>query len=129
MVSNDSRVTGDVNPKTYTSFREFMEKNGLTESQALDRILTEYLGTALNSERSLHKQEAVRRKTAESALSPNTELGLTGQQLAAYLQCDPEQVARIRDYPDVLAEYTKDHDPKGKAWEYDSDSQRFFLLE
>ena len=127
MVPNDLRVTGDVNPKTYTSFREFMEKNGLTESQALDRILTEYFGTALDSKR-LHKQEAVRRKTAP-ALSPDTELGLTRQQLAAYLQCDPEQVARIQDYPDVLAEYTRDHDPKGRAWEYDSDSQRFFLLE
>ena len=129
MVSNNLRVTGDVNPKTYTRFREFMEKNGLTESQALDRILAEYFGTALDSERSLHKQEAIRQQTDAEPVSPDTDLGLTGQQLAAYLQCDPEQVARIRDYPDVLAEYTRDHDPQGKAWEYDSDSQRFFLLE
>ena len=129
MVSNDLRVTGDVNPKTYPKFREFMEKNGLTESQALDRILAEYFGTALTSKRSLHKQEAIRQQTDAEPVSPDTDLGLTGQQLAAYLQCDPEQVARIQNYPDVLAEYTRDHDPQGKAWEYDSDSQRFFLLE
>ena len=123
------RVTGDIHSTTYTRLSEFMEQNGLTQSQALDKILADYFGIALDLERtSLKKQDAIRRQTDAKA-SPDTNLGLTGQQLCDYLKCDPEQVARIRDYPDVLAEYTRDHDPQGKAWEYDSDSQRFFLLE
>ena len=76
------RVTGDLNPKIYTRFREFMETNNLTESQALDKILVEYFGTALDSDLTVDKQEALRRQTDTA--------GLTVQQLAIHLQCDPE---------------------------------------
>jgi hypothetical protein len=44
MATNNPRVVGYVQPDTHTKLRQYMQANNVTESKALDLILSEYFG-------------------------------------------------------------------------------------
>jgi hypothetical protein len=44
MATKNPRVVGYIQPDTHTKLQQYMEANGLTESKALDLILSEYFG-------------------------------------------------------------------------------------
>ena len=138
MTIDNVRVMGYVSPETYAKLRMFMDDRALTEVQAIDTILSDYLGTIPpTSETAMyhggfHPQEA----SHSNAQSPQTpplpavsgDECLSQYQLALRLKCEITQLENIRDYPVVLADYTRDRDPEGKAWEYEPNSQQFFPL-
>jgi hypothetical protein len=127
MTTNNLRIEVYINPDTYTKLRQFMQQNALTEANAIDLIVREYLDT--------HLIDGSKTKTEQNfqvQLSPPAiprDDGLTQVQLAERLNCDIKELERIRDYPVVLADYTRDRDPQGQAWEYNPDSLLFFPLE
>ena len=45
MATKNPRVVGYVSPENHAKLREFMEREGLSESKALDVILSAYFGT------------------------------------------------------------------------------------
>jgi ABC-type molybdenum transport system ATPase subunit/photorepair protein PhrA len=45
MATKNPRVVGYVSPDNHAKLREFMEQQGLSESKALDVILSAYFGT------------------------------------------------------------------------------------
>lgn len=45
MATKNPRVVGYVSPETHAKLRDFMEQEGLSESKALDVILSAYFGT------------------------------------------------------------------------------------
>lgn len=47
MATKNPRVVGYVQPDTHAKLKEYMEANGLTESKALDLILSEYFGVSV----------------------------------------------------------------------------------
>ncbi len=44
MATKNPRVVGYIQPETHAKLKQYMEVNGLTESKALDVILSEYFG-------------------------------------------------------------------------------------
>ncbi len=44
MATKNPRVVGYIQPETHIKLQEYMQKNGVTESKALDLILGEYFG-------------------------------------------------------------------------------------
>lgn len=126
MTANNFRIESYINPETYAKLTQFMEQNALTESKAIDVILTDYLGTYRTGSFNLESVSNLQVKSPPPVVSPDE--GMTLVQLAQRLNCDIGQLERIRDYPVVFAEYTKDRDPEGQAWEYDSNSQLYFPL-
>lgn len=126
MTANNFRIESYISPETYAKLRQFMEQNALTESKAIDVILTDYLGTYPTSSFNMESVSNLQVTSSPPVTSPNE--GMTLVQLAQRLKCDLGQLERIRDYPVVFADYTKDRDPEGQAWEYDSTSQLYFPL-
>lgn len=47
MATKNPRVVGYVQPDTHAKLKEYMDANGLTESKALDLILSEYFGVSV----------------------------------------------------------------------------------
>lgn len=131
MAIENLRVEGYVTPAIHAKLQRFMAENGLTESEAIDTILTAYLGSGSSSSLEeaplLGGVSSQPQSSTPSAIPTGITMSLP--QLADYLKCNPDELARIRDYPVVLTDYTKDRDPQGKAWEYDAESQRFFPME
>lgn len=128
MTANNFRIESYISPETYAKLRQFMEQNALTESKAIDVILTDYLGTYRTGSFNTESISNLQVKSSPSVTSPNE--GMTLVQLAQRLNCDDiGQLERIRDYPVVFADYTRDRDPEGQAWEYDSNSQLYFPLQ
>ncbi len=126
MTANNFRIESYISPENYAKLRQFMEQNALTESKAIDVILTDYLGPYPTSSFNMESVSNFQVKSSPPVTSPNE--GMTLVQLAQRLNCDVGQLERIRDYPVVFADYTKDRDPEGQAWEYDSNSQLYFPL-
>lgn len=134
MANQNFRVVGYISPVTYSKLREFMEAQALTEAEAIDKILSTYLGTTpLPKPANDFDTKEGSRSTAESSppLSPSAipkDKSLTQNQLAERLKCDTKKLTDIRGYPVVLADYTRTRDPEGIAWEYESEFDRYFPL-
>lgn len=47
MATKNPRVVGYVQPDTHAKLKEYMQANALTESKALDIILSEYFGVSV----------------------------------------------------------------------------------
>ncbi|HEY9666414.1 MAG TPA: hypothetical protein V6C91_06390 [Coleofasciculaceae cyanobacterium] len=137
MATDNVRVMGYVSPETYAKLRMFMDARALTELQAIDTILSEYLGTTpFTPDLAMYKGDS---HTEEASLNTQPhrpaplpavsgDEGLSQYQLALRLKCEITQLESIRNYPVVLSDYTRDRDPEGKAWEYEPNSQQFFPL-
>lgn len=52
--------------------------------------------------------------------------GLSATALAKYLSADRKTIGRRKDDPEKLAEYTRDKDPEGRVWQYDSGSKKYY---
>ncbi|MFW6296250.1 MAG: hypothetical protein ACOC04_03560 [Halothece sp.] len=135
MITQNFRIEADIRPETYTKLRQFMEENQLPESQAINRILQDYLEPTIVSENYLMTPDPNTQPPERVALPKQSPLpenlakkALTEEELAEFLQCDPAELHRIRDYPVVLTDYTRDRDPRGMAWEYDPNAQRYFPM-
>lgn len=138
MATDNVRVMGYVSPETYAKLRMFMDDHALTELQAIDTILSDYLGTTTPTsdfamyKGGFHPQEASHLNAQSPQPAPLPAIPederLSQYQLALRLKCEITQLENIRDYPVVLADYTRDRDPEGKAWEYEPNSQQFFPL-
>ena len=66
MVTKNPRVVGYVNSKNHEQLKEFMEQRGLTESKAIDVILSQFFGTAAPLSNTLNStlEEVLDRVTA-----------------------------------------------------------------
>lgn len=144
MASETVRVVSYISQETYAKLREFMDKKELTESQAIDAILSERFGTATlptdiiqpsdtePAEGQIPKKKNSRKEeSSPSSPSPTipSKEAMSQKVLAERLRCDSEHLTSIRDYPVVLADYTRESDPDSIAWEYESDSQLYFPLD
>ncbi|MEQ8963331.1 MAG: hypothetical protein RLP02_36410 [Coleofasciculus sp. C2-GNP5-27] len=134
MANQNFRVVGYISPVTYSKLKEFMEAQALTETEAIDKILSTYLGTTPLPKPANGFETKGSSITAESStpVSPSAipkDKSLTQNQLAERLKCDPRKLTDIRGYPVVLSDYTKTRDPQGIAWEYEAEFDRYFPLE
>jgi antitoxin component of RelBE/YafQ-DinJ toxin-antitoxin module len=133
MASKTVRVVSYISQETYAELRKFMEQQELTESQAIDAIISDRLGTAtlptdLTKPSNAVSAQGQTPKEKGTHSSPPKE-AMSQKALAERLRCDSEHLASIRDYPIVLADYTRERDPDSMAWEYKSDSQLYFPLD
>ncbi|MEQ8462156.1 hypothetical protein [Coleofasciculus sp. E1-EBD-02] len=135
MANQNFRVVGYISPVTYSKLKEFMEAQALSEAEAIDKILSTYLGaTPLPKPPNGFDTSEGGDSTAESSppVSPSAipkDKSLTQNQLAERLKCDTKKLTDIRGYPVVLSDYTKTRDPQGIAWEYEAEFDRYFPLE
>jgi len=134
MANQNFRVVGYISPVTYSKLKEFMEAQALTETEAIDKILSTYLGTTPLPKPPNGFETKGSGITAESSTpaSPSTipkDKSLTQNQLAERLKCDTRKLTDIRGYPVVLSDYTRTRDPQGIAWEYEAEFDRYFPLE
>jgi antitoxin component of RelBE/YafQ-DinJ toxin-antitoxin module len=133
MASETVRVVSYISQETYAELRKFMERQELTESQAIDAILSDRFGTATLPTDVTEPSNAmsVRGQTLKEKVprsSPPKE-AMSQRALAERLRCDSEHLTSIRDYPVVLADYTRERDPDSIAWEYKSESRLYFPLD
>ncbi|MEQ8969561.1 MAG: hypothetical protein RIE73_04100 [Coleofasciculus sp. C1-SOL-03] len=134
MANQNFRVVGYISPVTYSKLKEFMEAQALTEAEAIDKILSTYLGTTPLPKPANGFETKGSSITAESSppVSPSAipkDKSLTQNQLAERLKCDTRKLTDIRGYPVVLSDYTRTRDPQGIAWEYEAEFDRYFPLE
>lgn len=122
--TQNHRVVADINPETHARLVAFMEERNIDQSTAIDFIVSNYLNAP--------PPAAVR--TGKTTASPSAERavpgkeGITQEQLVTILNCDSGRLTQIRDYPVVLADYTRQRDPQGRAWEYNSDSDLYSII-
>jgi len=130
MANQNFRVVSYISPVTYSKLKAFMQDQALTEAEAIDKILSTYLGTTPLPK--LPNDIDTKASQSSPPTSPSTipkNKGLTQNQLADRLKCDTRKLTDIRGYPVVLSDYTKTRDPQGIAWEYEAELDRYFPLE
>ncbi len=135
MATKNPRVVGYIQPDTHAKLKEYMERNNVSESKALDLILGEYfdvdvprvtLGSTPDIDSKINEAIApIQNELAElrSLLSAKEQakvgekLSLTQAQLAARLGCDAATINRHRTKDD-FAEWSCSLDPERLGWRF-----------
>jgi bifunctional N-acetylglucosamine-1-phosphate-uridyltransferase/glucosamine-1-phosphate-acetyltransferase GlmU-like protein len=56
MATKNPRVVGYITPENHSQLKEFVEKHSLTESKAIDMILSQFFSAASEAESSILKE-------------------------------------------------------------------------